>query len=442
MIPRYSRPAMARLWEERTRLDLWLRIEVLACEAWAKLGEIPAEALRVIQERAGYDPERVAAIEREVKHDVVAFLTAVAERVGPPARYIHRGLTSSDVLDTALAVQMRDAADLLLEGLDRLRAALRRLALAHKDTPMVGRTHGVHAEPITFGLKVARWYAEAGRNRERLLQARAAAAVGKVSGAVGTFAHVPPAVEEYVCQRLGLTAEPVASQVVPRDRHAQYLLALALTGAALENAALEIRHLQRTEVLEVEEPFAEGQKGSSAMPHKRNPVGCEQICGLSRVVRSNAQAALENVALWHERDISHSSVERVIIPDSFLAVDHMLHRFTRIVAGMTVDEDRMRRNLDLGRGLVFSGKLLLELTARGMRREDAYRIVQGHAMEAWRSEGDFRRGVYEDPEIRKVLTEAEIEEVFRLERYLTHVDEVFARVFPGERLAGRTDQTT
>lgn len=428
MIPRYSRPAMARLWEERTRLDLWLRIEVLACEAWAKLGEIPAEALRVIQERAGYDPERVAAIEREVKHDVVAFLTAVAERVGPPARYIHRGLTSSDVLDTALAVQMRDAADLLLEGLDGLRAALRRLALAHKDTPMVGRTHGVHAEPITFGLKVARWYAEAGRNRERLLQARAAAAVGKVSGAVGTFAYVPPAVEEYVCQRLGLVAEPVASQVVPRDRHAQYLLALALTGAALENAALEIRHLQRTEVLEVEEPFAEGQKGSSAMPHKRNPVGCEQICGLARLLRTNAFAALENVALWHERDISHSSVERVILPDSTILLDYLLHRFTEIVQGLRVYPERMRENLERSAGLLASERVLLALTDKGLSREEAYRLVQGHAMRARYEGTDFPALLRADPGIRRHLSEGEIAACLALEPTLAHVDTLFERV--------------
>lgn len=428
MIPRYSRPAMARLWEERTRLDLWLRIEVLACEAWAKLGEIPAEALRVIQERAGYDPERVAAIEREVKHDVVAFLTAVAERVGPPARYIHRGLTSSDVLDTALAVQMRDAADLLLEGLDGLRAALRRLALAHKDTPMVGRTHGVHAEPITFGLKVARWYAEAGRNRERLLQARAAAAVGKVSGAVGTFAYVPPAVEEYVCQRLGLVAEPVASQVVPRDRHAQYLLALALTGAALENAALEIRHLQRTEVLEVEEPFAEGQKGSSAMPHKRNPVGCEQICGLARLLRTNAFAALENVALWHERDISHSSVERVILPDSTILLDYLLHRFTEIVQGLRVYPERMRENLERSAGLLASERVLLALTDKGLSREEAYRLVQGHAMRARYEGTDFPALLRADPGIRRHLSEGEIAACLSLEPTLAHVDTLFERV--------------
>jgi len=428
MIPRYSRPAMTRLWEDRTRLDLWLRIEVLACEAWAKLGEIPAEALRAIQGRAGYDPERVATIEREVKHDVVAFLTAVAERVGPAARYIHRGLTSSDVLDTALAVQMRDAADLLLEALDTLRAALRRLALAHKDTLMVGRTHGVHAEPITFGLKVARWYAEMGRNRERLLQARAAAAVGKVSGAVGTFAHVPPAVEEYVCQRLGLTPEPVSSQVVPRDRHAQYLLALALAGAALENAALEIRHLQRTEVLEAEEPFTEGQKGSSAMPHKRNPVGSEQICGLSRLLRTNAFAALENVALWHERDISHSSVERVILPDSTILLDYLLHRFTEIVEGLRVYPERMRENLERSAGLLASQRILLALTDKGLSREEAYGLVQGHAMRAREEGADFPALLRADPEVRRHLSEGEIAACCTLEPTVAQVDTLFGRV--------------
>ncbi|MBI2080177.1 MAG: adenylosuccinate lyase [candidate division NC10 bacterium] len=427
MIGRYSRPAMARLWEDRTRFDLWLRIEVLACEAWAKLGEIPAEALRAIQERAGYDAERVAAVEREVKHEVIAFLTAVAERVGPAARYLHRGLTSSDVMDTALAVQMRDAADLLLEGLDALRAALRRLALAHKETRTVGRTHGVHAEPITFGLKVARWYAEMGRNRERLLAARAAAAVGKVSGAVGTFAHVPPAVEEFVCQRLGLTAEPVSSQIVPRDRHAQYMLAVALTGAALENAALEIRHLQRTEVGEVEEPFTEGQKGSSAMPHKRNPVGCEQICGLARVLRTNAFAALENVALWHERDISHSSVERIILPDSTILLDYLLHRFTGIIEGLRVHPERMRANLTRSAGLVASERVLLALTDKGLSREEAYRLVQGHAMRTWEEGGDFAARLTADPVIRRHLSEAELTACFAPEPTREQVETLFER---------------
>lgn len=427
MIGRYSRPAMARLWEDRTRFDLWLRIEVLACEAWAKLGEIPADALRAIQERAGYDADRVGAIEREVKHEVIAFLTAVAERVGPAARFIHRGLTSSDVMDTALAVQMRDAADLLLEGLDALRAALRRLALAHKETRTVGRTHGVHAEPTTFGLKVARWYAEMGRNRERLQAARAAVAVGKISGAVGTFAHVPPAVEEYVCQRLGIAAEPVASQVVPRDRHAQYLQALALTGAALENAALEIRHLQRTEVGEVEEPFTEGQKGSSAMPHKKNPVGCEQICGLARVLRTNAFAALENVALWHERDISHSSVERIILPDSTILLDYLLHRFTGIIEGLRVHPERMRANLEQSAGLLASERVLLALTDKGLSREEAYRLVQGHAMRTWEEGGDFAARLTVDPEVRRHLSDAELRACFAPEPTREQVETLFER---------------
>jgi adenylosuccinate lyase len=322
---------------------------------------------------------------------------------------------------------MRDAADLLLEGLDALRAALRRLALAHKDTPMAGRTHGVHAEPITFGLKVARWYAEMGRNRERLREARAVAAVGKVSGAVGTFAHVPPAVEEYVCQRLGLVAEPVSSQVVPRDRHAQYLLALALTGAALENAALEIRHLQRTEVLEVEEPFSEGQKGSSSMPHKRNPVGCEQICGLSRLLRTNAFAALENVILWHERDISHSSVERIILPDSTILLDYLLHRFTEIVEGLRVYPERMRENLERSGGLLFSQRVLLALTERGLSREEAYRLTQGHAMRAREEGADFRALLRADPVIRKHLSEEEIAACCSVESMVAQVDTIFER---------------
>jgi len=442
MIPRYSRPEMGRLWSDENRFATWLEVEVACTTVLTERGVVPEAALAAIKARARFDVSRIEEIEREVQHDVIAFVSCVAENVGPDGRWIHFGLTSSDVVDTALAILMRDACDLVATGLGGLLEAVRERAMRHRHAPMIGRTHGVHAEPMTFGLKMALWHAELERHRARLERARDTIAVGKLSGAVGTFSHLPPAVEEAVCARLGLKPAPASSQVLQRDRHAEVLTTLALLAASLEKFATEIRALQKTEVREVEEPFGAGQKGSSAMPHKRNPVGCEQVSGLARLVRSNSLAALENVALWHERDISHSSVERVIIPDSFLAVDHMLHRFTRIVAGMTVDEDRMRRNLDLGRGLVFSGKLLLELTARGMRREDAYRIVQGHAMEAWRSEGDFRRGVYEDPEIRKVLTEAEIEEVFRLERYLTHVDEVFARVFPGERLAGRTDQTT
>jgi adenylosuccinate lyase len=420
MIPRYSRPEMARLWSDESRFQAWLDVEIAATEVLADRGIVPLDALTAIKEKARFDVARIDAIEKEVQHDVIAFVSNVAENVGPEGRWLHYGLTSSDVVDTALARVMRDALELIAKDVEALMAAVKARALEHRHTPMIGRTHGVHAEPMTFGLKMALWYAELARGRERLARARATIAVGKLSGAVGTFSHLPPDVEAAVCARL------------QRDRHAEVMTTLAIVAASLEKFATEVRALQKTEVRELEEPFKAGQKGSSAMPHKRNPVGCEQVTGLARLVRANALAALENVALWHERDISHSSVERVIVPDSFLALDHMLRRFTDIVTGMTVDAARMRRNLDAGKGLVFSGQLLLELTARGMRREDAYRVVQGHAMEAWRNEGDFRERVTGDPDVRAVLSDAEIADVFRLERYLGHVDDVFARVFgPG-----------
>jgi adenylosuccinate lyase len=429
MIPRYVRPEMGRLWSDESRFSAWLKVEIAATGVLAERGVVPREALEAIRERARFDVARIEAIEKEVQHDVIAFVSNVAESVGPEGRWLHYGLTSSDVVDTALSLLMRDACDLIAKDVVALMAAVKERALEHKHTAMIGRTHGVHAEPMTFGLKLALWYAELQRGLDRLARARETIAVGKLSGAVGTFSHLPPEVEEAVCARLGLKPAPIASQVLQRDRHAEVLGTLALLGASLEKFATEIRALQKTEVREVEEPFGEKQKGSSAMPHKRNPVGCEQVAGLARLLRANALAALENVALWHERDISHSSVERVIVPDSFLALDHMLQRFTGIVRGLVVDAARMRRNLDSGRGLVFSGQLLLELTARGLRREDAYRIVQGHAMEAWRSEGDFRARVEADPEVRAVLKEDEIAEVFRLERYLAHVEALFRRVF-------------
>jgi len=429
MIQRYSRPEMARIWSEENKFATWLRVEIAATEVLAERGVVPKEALEAIRSKARFDVARIDAIEREVQHDVIAFVSNVAENVGPEGRWVHWGLTSSDVVDTALALLMKEACGLILEDVRALADAVKKRAFEHKATPMIGRTHGVHAEPMTFGLKLALWWAELQRDLLRLERARDVISVGKLSGAVGTFSHLPPEFEEEVCRRLGLTPAPVASQVLQRDRHAEVMGTLALTGATLEKCATEIRALQKTEVRELEEPFAEGQKGSSAMPHKRNPVGAEQVTGLARLLRGNALAALENVALWHERDISHSSVERVIVPDSFLALDHMLRRMTKIVGGMTVNADRMRRNLDSGRGLVFSGQLLLELTAKGMRREDAYTIVQTHAMEAWKTEGDFRSRVAADPAVRAVLTEKEIDEVFRLERYLVHVDAIFARVF-------------
>jgi len=429
MIQRYSRPEMARIWSEENKFATWLRVEIAATEVLAERGVVPKEALEAIRSKARFDVARIDAIEREVQHDVIAFVSNVAENVGPEGRWVHWGLTSSDVVDTALALLMKEACGLILEDVRALADAVKKRAFEHKATPMIGRTHGVHAEPMTFGLKLALWWAELQRDLVRLERARDVISVGKLSGAVGTFSHLPPEFEEEVCRRLGLAPAPVASQVLQRDRHAEVMGTLALTGASLEKFATEIRALQKTEVRELEEPFAEGQKGSSAMPHKRNPVGAEQVTGLARLLRGNALAALENVALWHERDISHSSVERVIVPDSFLALDHMLRRMTKIVGGMTVNADRMRRNLDSGRGLVFSGQLLLELTAKGMRREDAYTIVQTHAMEAWKTEGDFRSRVAADPAVRAVLTEKEIDEVFRLERYLVHVDAIFARVF-------------
>jgi adenylosuccinate lyase len=429
MIPRYSRPEMSRLWSDQNRFATWLRVELATSEVLSERGIVPPEAFRAIREKARFDVSRIDALEREVQHDVIAFVSNVAEEVGPEGRWLHYGLTSSDVVDTALSLLMRDACHLIEEDVAAVMAVLKERAHEFKKTPMIGRTHGVHAEPTTFGLKLAVWYSELERDRLRLERARKTISVGKLSGAVGTLSHLSPAVEEEVCARLDLAAAPISTQILQRDRHAEVLTVLAILAASLETFATEIRALQKTEVREVEEPFREGQKGSSAMPHKRNPVGCEQIAGLARVVRANAIAALENVNLWHERDISHSSAERVIIPDSFLALDHMLRRFKDIVAGLAVHTERMRRNLELTQGLVFSGQLLLDLTARGMRREDAYRVVQAKAMEAWETEGDFRALVARDPEIRAILSEKEIAGAFDTRRHLESVDVIFGRVF-------------
>ncbi|MBM2835854.1 MAG: purB [candidate division NC10 bacterium] len=428
MISRYARPRMMAIWEPQHRFDTWLRVELLACEAWAELGKVPREALAVIRKRAGYDLNRIQEIEREVRHDVVAFVSAVAERVGPEARYIHLGLTSYDVVDTALAVQLQEAATILIEELEALRLVLADLARRNKQTVMVGRTHGVHAEPLTFGLKLALWYTEAGRDLDRLRRAKETVACGKLSGAVGTFAHLPPFVEQYVCVRLGLTPAPISSQILSRDRHAEFLLTLALIGTSLDKFATEIRHLQRTEVLEVEEPFVEGQKGSSAMPHKRNPVACEQVSGLARLLRSYAQAGLENVPLWHERDISHSSVERVVLPDATILLDYLLVRFRGILEGLQTYPDRMRQNLELTGGLVFSEAVLLALIGKGLSRDEAYRLVQRHAMKAWESREPFKPLLLADPEVRRHLSPAEIENCFDLGYHLRHLDEIFARV--------------
>ena len=429
MISRYARPRMMAIWEPQHRFDTWLRVELLACEAWAELGKVPREALAVIRKRAGYDLHRIQEIEREVRHDVVAFVSAVAERVGPEARYIHLGLTSYDVVDTALAVQLQEAASILIEELEALRLVLADLARRNKQTVMVGRTHGVHAEPLTFGLKLALWYTEAGRDLDRLRRAKETVACGKLSGAVGTFAHLPPFVEEYVCTRLGLTPAPISSQILSRDRHAEFLLTLALIGTSLDKFATEIRHLQRTEVLEVEEPFVEGQKGSSAMPHKRNPVACEQVSGLARLLRSYAQAGLENVPLWHERDISHSSVERIVLPDATILLDYLLVRFRGILEGLQTYPDRMRQNMELTGGLIFSEAVLLALVDKGLSRDEAYRLVQRHAMKAWESREPFKPLLLADPEIRRHLSPAEIENCFDLGYHLKHVTTIFKRVF-------------
>ncbi len=429
MIGRYTSPEMGRIWSDQRKYETWLQVEAAAADAMARAGIIPADAARDIRERGRFELERIEEIEQVTQHDVIAFTTAVAEHVGPSARWLHFGLTSSDVIDTAQALQMRDACDLILAGLDRLMQAVRQRADEHRRTPMIGRTHGVHAEPMTFGLKLALWYAELTRDVSRVRRARETVSVGKLSGAVGTFAHLPPSIEADVCRSLGVEPAPVASQVIQRDRHAELLNALAITASSLEKFALEIRGLQKTEIGEVEEPFAKGQKGSSAMPHKRNPIGCEQIVGLARLVRANAGASLENNALWHERDISHSSVERVIIPDSFIALDHMLRRFTRIVSGMVVYPERMRDNLDRSRGVVFSGTVLLELARRGVSREQAYEWVQRNAMRAFNEKRDFKALLLADRDITSVLPPADVERAFDLDDQLRHVDDIFGRVF-------------
>ena len=434
MIARYTRPEMGRIWSEQNKFQQWLEVELAASEALAQLGVVPAGAAALLREHAGFDVARINEVEASVKHDVIAFTTAVAETMAAKghaeaSRWLHYGLTSNDVVDTAQALLLQQASAILLRGLRALREVLKRRALEFKDTVQIGRTHGVHAEPITFGLKLAIWYEEAGRDLKRLEAAAEDVRVGKTSGAVGTFGHIGPETEELICARLNLKPAPVASQVVQRDRHANFVSVLALVCALCEKIALEVRHLQRTEVREAEEYFSKGQKGSSAMPHKRNPVTCEQICGLARVVRSNVQAAFENVALWHERDISHSSVERVILPDSTILTDYLLEKTTKLVDQLLVYPVRMRRNLELTKGLVFSGQVLLDLAAAGMLREDAYRIVQAHAMRAWEEEGDFRAAIENDPEIRAVLAPEKIAESFSLERQLKNVDAIFERVF-------------
>src|SRR5947199_1267336 len=419
---------MGRLGSEESKYGAWLRVELAVCEAYTRGGRIPSDAMARIRQRARVDVARILAIQERVKHEMIALLTSLEEQLGPDSRFVHIGLTTSDVWDTALALQLRDAADLLIAGQVRLRDALRALALRHKDTLTVGRTHGVHAEPTSFGLKAAVWYTEAGRNLERLRRARAAVAVGKLSGAVGNFAHVEPEIEEEVCRELGLEPAPVSTQVIQRDRHAEFCTTLAIAAASLEKIALEVRGMQRTEVLEAQEPFAEGQKGSSSMPHKRNPELSERICGLSRVIRSNAQAALENVALWHERDISHSSVERVILPDSTILLDYLLDLTAFILEGLDVDPARMAENLDRSYGLVYSQRVLLKLTDAGLARQVAYEIVQRNAMRAWRERRSFLELLTAEPEVSGRVTADELKACFDPAWYLRHVDAIFKRI--------------
>jgi adenylosuccinate lyase len=427
MIARYTRPAMGRIWEDHNKFQIWLDIEILACEAQADLGVIPREAVEVIRAKATFDVGRIDEIEREVKHDVIAFLTNVGEHVGPEARFIHLGMTSSDILDTCLSIQMKQAGEMLLAGLERLSDVLARRAKEFKTTIMVGRTHGIHAEPTTFGLKLALWYDETRRNIERLRSAVDRISVGQISGAVGTYEHLSPKVEEYVCARLGLKPAPVSTQILQRDRHAEFLTVLAIAGSSLEKFATEIRHLQRTEVLEAEEYFAKGQKGSSAMPHKRNPITCERVAGLSRVLRGNALASMENVSLWHERDITHSSVERIIVPDSCILLDYMVALMTDVLDRLIVYPEHMRENLDRTHGLIFSQAVLLALTNKGMKREDAYRLVQTAAMEVWRSGKDFRATLEAVPEVSGLLSAGELVGIFDLDKSIRNVDEIFQR---------------
>lgn len=429
MIERYTLPEMGAVWTDQTRFQKWLDVEIAVCEVHADMGTIPRDPVDTIKRTASFSVDRINEIERTTRHDVIAFTTALAESLGPESRFIHYGLTSSDVVDTANALLMREAATLLLEDLDRLGQVLKRRATEHKKTAMMGRTHGVHAEPTTFGLVLAGYYSENERNKERLRRAREVISYGKISGAVGTFAHLDPEVEERVCAKLGLKPAPVSTQIIQRDRYAEFLATLAIIASSMEKIALEVRHLQRTEVREVEEPFSPGQKGSSAMPHKRNPVTSEQICGLARVVRANAQAAFENIALWHERDISHSSVERVILPDSCILTDYMLHKTEWLIDGLAVYANRMRANLESLGGVTASGRLLLELTRKGVSREEAYAIVQPLAMRVWDEGASFRDLVMNDKRVTEKLSRHELDDLFDINKQLRNVDKIFARVF-------------
>ena len=429
MIERYSRPKMKAIWDLQHKYEIWLEVELQACVAFERAGQAPRGTAEKIRKKAKINVDRIAEIERVTKHDVIAFLESLMDTVGPEHRFLHMGLTSSDIVDTSLAVQMTEALDLILEGVDGLLVVLKGQALRYKDQVMVGRSHGIHGEPISFGLKMALWYEEIRRHQDRLRHVRADIAVGKLSGAMGTFAHQGPAVEEYVCAKLGLKADPVSNQVVQRDRHASYATALALLAASIEKIATEIRHLQRTEVLEAEEYFSEGQKGSSAMPHKRNPIISENLCGLARLVRANSVAAMENVALWHERDISHSSVERVIMPDSTIVIDYMLAKVTDLIKHLVVYPDRMKRNLELTGGLVYSQRLLLALVEKGAQRKESYEAVQRNAMASWRGGGALQELAEKDPLITRHLTSSEIASCFSPKYYLRHLDQIYRRVF-------------
>jgi adenylosuccinate lyase len=429
MIERYTTPQMKFLWSDQNRFQKWLDIEILTCEAMAQLGMIPTTAVNKIKKKAKFNVERIAKIEAKTKHDVIAFLTNVAENVGPESRYIHFGMTSSDILDTSLSLLMRESGELILEDLEKLGDSLKKRAFEFKHTPMIGRTHGVHAEPITLGLKFAIWFAEVQRDAGRLKKAIDTISVGKISGAVGTFSNLNPKVEEYVCKKLKLKPASISSQIIQRDRHAEFMCALAIIASSIEKFATEIRSLQRTEILELEEGFSKGQKGSSSMPHKRNPITCEKLCGLARLVRTNAQASLENITLWHERDISHSSVERIIIPDSTILVDHMLTQFNRIIENLIVYPENMMKNLNKTGGMIFSGRLLLELSKKTPSKEKAYEIVQDNAMKAWTENKNFKELILNDKRVRKYLREQEITECFDLNYYLRNVDYIFKRVF-------------
>jgi len=429
MIERYTTPQMKFLWSDQNRFQKWLDIEILACEAMAHLGMIPPAAVSRIRRKAKFDVKRIAKIEEKTKHDVIAFLTNVAEHVGPESKYIHFGMTSSDILDTSLSLLMREAGEVILGDLQKSGVLVRKKAFKFKHTPMIGRTHGIHAEPMTLGLKFALWYAEIKRDLERLKRTIETVSVGKISGAVGTFSNLSPRVEEYVCHKLRLKPAPISNQIIQRDRHAEYMTTLAIIASTIEKFSTEIRSLQRTEILEVEEGFSKGQKGSSAMPHKRNPITCERLCGLARLVRTNAQAALENMTLWHERDISHSSVERIIIPDSTIMVDYMLIQFNRIMENLIVYPENMIRNLDKTGGMIFSGRLLLALSQKASTKEEAYQIVQENAMQAWTRNKNFKELIRNDKRVRRYLNTKEIEECFNLNYYLRNVDYIFRRVF-------------